>query len=189
MARRSLSGARRVSAEPAPASARRAVVASAGAERARMGAATAVTAEADRNVRRVERLDPRTSLFSIGRINDSFQQESSHSDWCYGPALCQAPDIGDLNMQLAVMSPPAAPRSAAVDPAGQGRGRGDRDHRGTAGGHALVPGLDGRAQRLSPVVLSAGQRRAASVMLALAPATGLACMLNCRRDGLAASLL
>lgn len=189
MARRSPSGTRRVSAEPAPASARRAVAASAGAERARIGAATAVTAEADRNVRRVERLDPRTSLFSIGRINDIFQQESSHSAWCYGPALCQAPDIGDLNMQLAVMLPPAAPRSAAADPAGQGRRRGDRDPRGTAGGPCTRPGPRWPGAAAEPGRAVGGQRRAASVMLALAPATGLAYVRNCRRDGLATSLL
>src|SRR6202042_2927289 len=82
MARRSLSGCRRGSAEPAPA-----VAASAGTERARMGAATAVTAEADRNVRRVGRRVPGTALFSIARIHDGPQPESSHSDWCRDPAV------------------------------------------------------------------------------------------------------
>jgi hypothetical protein len=57
----------RLGSNPRPVAAKpvSAVDALAGAARVSMGAATAVTAEADRNVRRVEPLDPKTRLFSI----------------------------------------------------------------------------------------------------------------------------
>jgi hypothetical protein len=66
-ARSSSSGSCRVSAGLVPAC----------AVPVRRGAATAVTAEADRNARRVEPLPPRTLLFSILRINDVFSQMST----------------------------------------------------------------------------------------------------------------
>src|SRR5262249_34933785 len=70
-----------VTAEPVPAAAARA-----GPERVSMGAAAAVTAEADRNARRGEPLGPRTCLFSIARTNMTDSPQ------------CQAlPDKGDIS--------------------------------------------------------------------------------------------
>src|SRR5258707_9290500 len=86
MARRSLSGGRRVSAEPAPAVVRRAVAASAGAEAARMGAATAVTAEADRNVRRGEPPGPRNPLFFLSCNIHKFHPAVNPSPLLFGTA-------------------------------------------------------------------------------------------------------
>src|SRR5215475_9054312 len=73
MARRSGSNPREVTAKPASA-----VAALAGVVRVSMGAAAAVTAEADRNARRVEPLGPKTCLFSIARTNmtDSHQSQA-----------------------------------------------------------------------------------------------------------------
>src|SRR5258708_26836581 len=73
IARRAGSGKCRVTEEPA------AVVAALADEvRETMGAATAVTAEADRNARRVEPLRPRTSLFSMTRPKDETGRVSSY---------------------------------------------------------------------------------------------------------------